>query len=160
MSRRSLFAAGLKLRASARKSLSYSNTYLGNMFSFIKAGLELRYTFIVLLFLVMAMYATKLYTESLKGLPSLTGFGMMLALGTWRYCKPFLCLWRYKFVRGLLYSKLEFNSTLAHLISFGMMFALMSYLVLLSFKLNKSNRQRAVRHRRVSSCLWTRRKVY
>ena len=77
---RSLFAAGLKLRASARKSLSYSNTYLGNMFSFIKEGLEFRYTFIVLLFLVMAMYATKLCTDSLKGLASLTGFGMMFAL--------------------------------------------------------------------------------
>ena len=99
MSRRSLFAAGLKLRASARKSLSYSNTYLGNMFSFIKASLELRYTFIVLLFLVMAMYATKLCTESLKGLASMTGVGMMLGLGTWRYCKPFLCPWRYNFVR-------------------------------------------------------------
>ena len=49
---------------------------------------------------------------------------------------------------------------LVSLISFGMMFALMSYLVLLCFKLNESNRQRAVRHRRVSSCLWTRRKVY
>ena len=97
MSRRSLFAAGLKLRASARKSLSYPNTYLGNMFSFI--GLELQYTFIVLLFLVMPMYATKLCTESLKGLASMTGFEMMLGLGTWRYCKPFLCPWRYNLVR-------------------------------------------------------------
>ena len=61
---------------------------------------------------------------------------------------------------GLLYSKLEFNSTIAPLISFGGMFALMSYLVLLSFKLNESHRQRARRYRRVSSCLWTRRKVY
>ena len=61
---------------------------------------------------------------------------------------------------GLLYSKLGFNSTLASLISFGMAFALMSYLILLIFKLNDSNRQRAVRYRRVSSCLWTRRKVY
>ena len=51
------------------------------MFSFITADLELRYRFIILLFLVMAMYGTELYTESLKGsLASLTGFGMMFAL--------------------------------------------------------------------------------
>ena len=61
---------------------------------------------------------------------------------------------------GLLYSKLGFNSTLTSLISCGMACALMSYVILLIFKLNESNRKRAVRYRRVSSCLWTRRKVY
>ena len=61
---------------------------------------------------------------------------------------------------GLFYSKLGFNSTLASVISSGIMFTLMSYLVLLCFKFNGCNRQRAVRYRRVSSCLWTRRKVY
>ena len=47
----------------------------------MRAGLELRYRFVILLFLVMAMYGTELYTVTLKGkLASLTGFGMMLAL--------------------------------------------------------------------------------
>ena len=61
---------------------------------------------------------------------------------------------------GLFFVMHRPKCILVSLISFGMMFALMSYLVLLSFKLNESNRQRAVRYRRVSSCLWTRRKVY
>ena len=201
MSRRSLFATGLKLRASARKSLSYPNTYLGNMFSFIKAGLELLYTFIVLLFLVMPMYATKLCTESLKGLASVTVFEMMLGLGTWRYCKPFLCPWRDNFVwlcevelkntlsgpakeehsmHGsasdflLLLSNIcelgnkvfwftvnliatwdylsyvirELEYTFVSLLSFGVMFILTSYLVVLTLKLNRKRIRR-----RVSSCI-------
>ena len=200
MSRRSLFAAGLKLRASARKSLSYSNTYLGNMFSYIKAGLELRYTFIVLLFLVMAMYATKLCTENLKGLASLTGFEMMLGLGAWN-CKPFLYPWRYNYLRlcevdlmntlygpakeehsmhgsasdfllllsnicelgnkvlwftvnliatwdYLYYVIREVKYTFVSLLSFGVIFILTSYLVVLTLKLNRK-RMRC----RVNSCV-------
>ena len=43
------------------------------------------------------------------------------------------------------------------MISFGVMFTLTSYLVMLTLKLN---RKRVVRRCRVSSCIWTRRKVF
>ena len=58
---------------------------------------------------------------------------------------------------GLFYAMLGPKYTLASLFSFGMMFTLTSYLVLLTLRLN---RKRVVRRCRVSSCIWTRRKVF
>ena len=49
---------------------------------------------------------------------------------------------------------------LVSLISFGMMFALTVYLVLLSVRFMGYHKKRGVRRCRVSSCLWTKRKVY
>ena len=49
---------------------------------------------------------------------------------------------------------------LVSLISFGMMFALTVYLVLLSLRFKGYHKKRGVRRFRVSSCLWTRRKVF
>ena len=50
--------------------------------------------------------------------------------------------------------------TLASLTSFGMMFGLNIYLVLLLFRFRGYYKKRRVRRCRVSSCLWTRRKVF
>ena len=76
-------------------------------------------------------------------------------------CEPLWCVLDFISTFGdLRYSMLGSNCTLVSLISFGMMFTLTSYLVLLSLKLKRFNRQRFARYHRVSSSLWTRRKVY
>ena len=49
---------------------------------------------------------------------------------------------------------------LVSLISFGMMFVLTVYLVLLSLRSMGYHKKRGVRRCRVSSCLWTRRKIF
>ena len=49
---------------------------------------------------------------------------------------------------------------LTSLMSFGMMFALTVYLVLLSFRFRGCYKKRCIKRCRVSSCLWTRRKVF
>ena len=61
---------------------------------------------------------------------------------------------------GLLYPMLGSDCIIAFMISFGVMFTLTSYLLLLSLRLIGSNRKRVVRRRRVRSSLWTRRKVF
>ena len=50
--------------------------------------------------------------------------------------------------------------TLASLISLVIMLIFTFYLVLLSFRFRECHQERGVRRSRVSSCLWTRRKVY
>ena len=60
---------------------------------------------------------------------------------------------------GLLYPMLGSDCIIAFLISFGVMFTLTSYLLLLSLRFVGSNRKRVARRPRVRSSLWTRRKV-
>ena len=130
LSRRSFPAADLKLRDSVRKSLSYPNTYLGNIFSALEmmngqgrlwSATGVRFvaifTFIVLLMMIMRMHATELTTEDVKG-------------------------------------------TLASLTGFGMIFALTTYLLMIFKTFREDHRKRGVQRCRVSSCLWTRRKVF
>ena len=60
-----------------------------------------------------------------------------------------------------LFSIMDWSKcTLASLISFGMMFALTIYLVLLSFRFRGCHKKRGERRCRVSSPVWTRRKVF
>ena len=61
---------------------------------------------------------------------------------------------------GLFYTMIGTKCTLASLISFVMMFALTSYLIFLCLKFKGYNRKTVGRYRRVSSGLWTRRRVY
>ena len=61
---------------------------------------------------------------------------------------------------GLLFTIHRPKSILVSLISSAMIFALTVYLVLLSLRLRGYHNKRGVRRCRVSSCLWTRRKVF
>ena len=61
---------------------------------------------------------------------------------------------------GLLYLILGSDCILAFLNSFEVMFTLTSYLLLLSLRFIGCNRKRVARRRRVTSSLWTRRKVF
>ena len=61
---------------------------------------------------------------------------------------------------GLFFIMHKPKCILVSLISFGMMFALTVYLVLLSLRFKGYHKKRGVRRFRVSSCLWTRRKVF
>ena len=106
-------------------------------------------TTFILMLMIATVYKQHISTESM-----------------WLYSSFFpyeSLLWILFFISAscdLLYSMLGSNCTLISLISFGIMFALTSYLLLLSLKFKGFNRPRAARYRTVSSCLWTRRKVY
>ena len=61
---------------------------------------------------------------------------------------------------GLFFFMHRPKCILVSLISFGIMFALTVYLVLLSLRYRRYHKKRGVRRCKVSSCLWTRRKIF
>ena len=112
-------------------------------------------TFIILMLLTMTMSGTEFCVE-----------------GTWPYMSLSLtlCILQRKLLRfmvdcisisdGFFFSMHRSRCTLASLISFGLMFVLSSYLLLLSLRFKGCHRKSGVQRCRVSSCLWTRRKVF
>ena len=112
-------------------------------------------TFIVLNALITTVYKRK-NSEKRIWL-----FGTLFPLLQVLHCESLRCILNsIATCGGLFYSVLGSNCTFASLISFGIMFAFTSYLVLCSLKFKGLKKQRTERYRRVSSCLWTRRKVY
>ena len=104
---------------------------------------------LLLMLLITMMSGTKLSAEEMRISSSLTPTKSILESKLQRYMvAQFSCLADLCFVMHRL------RYTLASLISFGMMFSSTVYLLLLSL------RKKRVRRCRVSSCLWTRRKVY
>ena len=112
-------------------------------------------TTVIMMLMIATVYKQHISTESMWLYGSL--FRTINVLD----CKFLWCILYFISAYGcLFYSMLGSNCILASLISFGIVFALTGYLLLLSLKFKGFNKPRATRYRRVSSCLWTRRKVY
>ena len=104
---------------------------------------------LLLTLLIMMICGNKLSAEDMSPSLSFSPTKSILESKLRRYMvAQFSCLADLFFVMHRL------RYTLASLISFGMMFSSTVYLLLLSF------RKKGVRRCRVSSCLWTKRKVY
>ena len=103
----------------------------------------------VLMFLIMIMCGTELSVEDT--LPSLSLYPIKTILKR----KVMRCMGDLSPTSAGLFSVMHRSKCLlTPLISFGMMFAFIIYMVLISL------RRSGVRRCRVSSCLWTRRKVF
>ena len=114
------------------------------------SALELNSVVITILIL-MLMIAT-VYKQHISTV-SMWLYGSLFRTINVLDCKSLWYILYFISADGCLFSSmLELNCILASLISFGIMFALTSYLVLLSLY-KVFNRPRAARYRRVSSCL-------
>ena len=112
-------------------------------FSFVVAGI------LLLMLLIMTMSGTILSTEKICAFLSLSPTKSILVSNQWRYMVA-----QFSTFADLFSVIHKLKYTLVSLISFGMMFSFTISLVLLSL------RQKSVRRCRISSCIWTRRKVY
>ena len=120
------------------------------------ASLVVTATFIVLILLTMSMFRTEFCAEGTR--PYMSFF-------------PTLCILQTKSLRLMLdctstldgFFLFMYNRSrclLASVISFGIMFVVSSHLVLRSLRFRGWYRKSGVQRCRVSSCLWTRRKVF
>ena len=111
--------------------------------SFVATGI------LLLMLLIMMMCGTKLSPENMLRFLSFHSTKCILECIQWRYMNAQFSTFAdlFSVMHGL-------KNTLASLISFGMMFSFTIYMILLSL------RKKGVRRCRVTSCLWTRRKVY
>ena len=104
----------------------------------------------VLMFLIMIMCGTELYSAE-DTLP----FFSLYSIKTILKRKVMRCMVDLSLTSaGLFFVMHRSKCLLSPLLSFGMMFAFIIYMVIISFRKN------GVRRCRVSSCLWTRRKVF
>ena len=111
--------------------------------SFVATGI------LLLMLLIMIMCGTISSAENMWAFFSLSPIKIILESKQSRYMVA-----QFSTLTDLFSVMHMLKYTLASLISFGMMFSFTIYLVLLSL------RKKSVRRCRVSSCLWTRRKVY
>ena len=126
----SFTAADLKYRYCVRKSVSYPNIYLGNIFS---------------------------------GLEMMNGQGRLWSATGIRFVEFFTFIVLLMMIMRIHATELtteDVKGTLASLTCFGMIFALTNYLVMRFWTFRGYQRKRGVQRYRVSSCLWTRRKVF
>ena len=112
-------------------------------FSFEVAGI------LLLMLSIMTMCGAILSAENMRPFLSLSPSKIILESEQWRYMVA-----QFSTLDDLFSVMHRLKYTLASLISFGMMFSFTIYLALLYL------RKKGVRRCRVSSCVWTRRKVY
>ena len=112
-------------------------------------------TFIVLMLLTVIMFGTEFCAEGTRPYISLSSTLCILQRKSLRFMVDCIST-----SDGFFFFMHRSRCSLASLISFGMMFVLCSYLVLLSLRFRGCHRKSGVQRCRVSSCLWTRRKVF
>ena len=127
----------------------------GRLYSATGASFVVTATIIVLMLLTMSMFGTEFCVEGTRPYMSFS---------------PTLCILQTKSLRfildctstldGFFFFMYRSRCLLASLISFGMMFVVSSHLVLRSLRFRGWYRKSGVQRCRVSSCLWTRRKVF
>ena len=144
---RSSFAKFVQMKfLMGRRRLKLVNGNRG--FNFATCVSLLAIASLVMMFLIMIMYGIELSAEDM--LPFLSHYPIKTILKS----KVMRCLVNLSSTSAGLFSVIHRSkSLLAPLISFGMMFAFIIYMLLIFF------RKSGVRRCRVSSCLWTRRKV-
>ena len=121
----------------------YRSLWCSTGVSFVATGI------LLLMLLIMIMCGTILCAENMCAFLSLSPTKSILVSKQWSYMVA-----QFSTFADLFFVMHKLKYTLVSLISFGMMFSFTIYLVLLSL------RKKSVRRCRVSSCLWTRRKVY
>ena len=132
------------------QGMSYLKLVYGHRSLWCSTGVSFVVTSILLLMLlIMTICGTILSTENMWDIFSLYQPKSILESKQWRYMGT-----QFSTLADLFSVMHRLKYTLASLISFGMMSSFTIYLVLLSLK------KKSIRRRRVSSCLWTRRKVY
>ena len=129
--------------------------YQRRLWSATSASFVVTATFIVLMLLTTSMFGTEFCAEGTRPYMSFS---------------PTLCILQTKSLRfmfdctstldGFFFFMYRSRCLLASLISFGLMFVVSSHLVLRSFRFRGWYRKSGVQRCRVSSCLWTRRKVF
>ena len=108
---------------------------------------------VVLTILILMLMIATVYKQHISTV-SMWLYGSLFPTINVLDCKCLWCILYFISADGCLFSSmLELNCILASLISFGIVFALTNYLLLLSLKFKEFNKPRAARYRRVSSCL-------
>ena len=147
LSRRSITAAHSKLRNSVRKSLSFTDA-------------DLKYRYCVR---KSVSYSNTYLRNIFSRLEMMTGQGRLCSATGIRFVALFTFIVLLMMIMRINATELtteDVKGTLASLTCFGIIFALTTYLVMVFLTFRGYQRKRGVQRYRVSSCLWTRRKVF
>ena len=147
LSRKSFTAADLKLRDSVRKSLSFTKADLKYRYC-VRKSLSYPNTYLRNIFSALEMKNGQERLWSATGVRFVAIFTFIVLL---------MMIMR---MHATELTTEDVKGTLASLTGFGMIFALTTYLLMLFKIFREVHRKRGVQRCRVSSCLWTRRKVF